>query len=138
MAHKVVLGVDFGEARIGLAIGDTDLRIALPLKTINARNSDPIQEIKKVVAERGVDIIVIGMPLLLSGEKGRLAGLVEEFAEKLRQEVDAEIVFWDERFTSVMAEDVIRQTGQKPSRRKHKVDMLAAHLILQEYLNSIE
>ncbi len=137
MERKVVLGVDFGEVRIGLAIGDTELKIALPLRTINSKSEDPIDAIKEVVNERGVDVIVVGMPLLLSGKKGRLAQLVDDFIEKLESELDVEVVVWDERFTSVMAEDIIHRMGKKPSRNKHRVDMIAAQLILQEYFDSL-
>lgn len=135
--YRVVLGIDYGESRIGLAIGDTELKIATPLITLDARRVDPISEIKKIVEERSVDLIVIGLPLLLSGKEGRLATLVREFAEKLRAELGIEIVLRDERFTSMMAEDHLRQTGRKPSRSKSKVDMLAARIILQEYLDSL-
>ncbi len=137
MSYKVVLGIDYGEARIGLAIGDTELKIATPLTTIDARKGDPIEVIRKIVEERKVELIVMGFPLLLSGKEGRLATLVREFAERLRRELGIEVILKDERFTSIMAEDHLRQTGRKPSRAKSKVDMLAARIILQEYLDSL-
>ena len=81
-------------------------------------------------------LIILGLPKLMSGEEGEMAAKVREFMQKLRYRTDLEIRLVDERFTSKIAERELRKRKVKPSREKKKVDLYAASLLLQEYLDS--
>jgi len=133
---KKVIGIDFGEARIGIAIGDEELKVAVPLTTIDAKKAEPIEALRKIIEEHDVNKAVVGLPLGLSGKEGRLAALARNFARRIREEIGIEVEMVDERFTSVMAERSVRSLGMKPSRQKKKVDMIAATLILQSYFDA--
>ena len=82
-----------------------------------------------------IEKIVVGLPLSLRGEKGRMAEEVERFARQLRKRSSVPVVLWDERFTSVQARRVLRQAGEKVGRKKGKVDCIASVLLLQNYLD---
>ena len=133
-----ILAIDHGTVRIGLAISD-DLRlVASPLRTLDAR-AEPEREIARIVREREIGTIIIGMPFHLSGEKGAAAQRSERFGEKLGKELnhDVPIEFVDERLSSVEAEASLARagiTGRKE--RDEVVDQLAAVVILQDYLNN--
>jgi len=94
-----------------------------------------LREIKKIVAERDVSKIVVGMPFHLKGTVGQTAQQVEAFIEALERRVDVPIQKWDERFSSIAAEKIIREMGKSPHRHRDKIDQIAALLILQSYLD---
>lgn len=133
-----ILGIDHGTVRIGLAISDELELIASPLKTLDARD-EPEREITRIVRDKRVEKIVIGMPFHMSGDKGGAAERVERFGNNLgkalRHEVPIEFV--DERLSSVEAEASLSRAGITGKRERNEViDQLAAVVILQEYLNS--
>jgi len=132
-----ILGVDFGSARIGIAISDPLNIIARGLSVIQ-QGPDAIERIRALAAEHDVERIVVGMPFNLKGEKGVKALEVEAFIVRLRDLHVAEIIPWDERFTSSMAHDTLREMGvpQKKRRQKGLIDEMAAALILQGYLDA--
>ncbi len=127
-----VLCIDYGARRIGIALGDTDLKLAVP-KAVLKNSPRVFEEIKKLVKEFGVSRIVVGLPLTPSGREGQRAKEVRKFVESLKNEVDAEIVFWDERYTTLSASE--KAKGSK--KLKEKIDALSAQEILTEYLNSL-
>ena len=132
-----VLGIDYGSRRIGIAISDPMRIVALALEVV--QNDDKIVErISALVRERGVETIVVGMPLTLRGEKGQKALEVEEFVGKLREKIQVEVVTYDERFTSTIAQKTLRDLGVKRRKRRDKgaIDQMASALILQSYLDS--
>lgn len=129
-----ILGIDYGEARIGVAITDEMQIIVSPLEVIYAKKVDPIVRIKEIVVKKEVKEIVIGMPYLLSGREGKLAEEVKKFKNELEKNLTIPIVLFDERFTSKIAERELRTRGIKPSRNKAKVDLFAAGILLQDYL----
>jgi putative Holliday junction resolvase len=111
--------------------------VALALEVV--QNDDKIVErISALVRERGVETIVVGMPLTLRGEKGQKALEVEEFVGKLREKIQVEVVTYDERFTSTIAQKTLRDLGVKRRKRRDKgaIDQMASALILQSYLDS--
>ena len=133
-----ILGIDHGTARIGLAISDEMELVASPLKTLDAA-AEPLEVIVEIVRARGVEKIIVGLPLHMNGQHGEAAARVERFVEQLgkalRHEVPIEMV--DERLSSVEAEASLSRAGITDRHaRREVVDQLAAMVILQEYLNS--
>ncbi len=131
------LGVDLGEKRIGLALSDEDGIIASPLGTV-MRTGDraAVREIVRVVAEREVGEVVIGLPLRLEGTEGPAAVGARKFAERLGAEVAVPIRLWDERMTTALAERAMIEGGARRSERREKIDRVAAAILLQSYLDS--
>lgn len=133
-----ILAIDYGERRIGLALSDPMRIIASGLTTIQVQNENAaIQKIKKLVNEHEVIQIVMGNPLDKNGSEGTKAQKVRIFAEKLRQQIPLDIVFWDERMSSVTALKMLVEAESKKKRRtKEKIDELAAVVILRHYLDA--
>jgi putative holliday junction resolvase len=133
-----ILAIDHGTVRIGLAISDEMELVASPLKTLDAQQ-EPEREIARIVRDRQISRLVIGMPFHLNGQKGEAAQRVETFAEKLSRALQHElpIEFVDERLSSVEAEASMSRAGITGKRERNEiVDQLAAVVILQDYLNS--
>ena len=128
------LAIDYGQKRIGLALGTMIPRGA---GVIDASNTaEAILAIAKLCKDNEVEKIVIGLPLRSQGEKGTIAEEIEEFAAGLKAVTKLEIVFEPEEFTSVEAAEIIRSSGKEFSRASGKTDELAAMLILDRYLES--
>ena len=133
-----ILAIDHGTVRIGLAISDEMELVASPLMTLDARQ-EPEREIARVVKDKQIGTIIIGMPFHMNGQRGEAAQRVEAFAaslgKTLQQEVPIEFV--DERLSSVEAEASMSRAGITGKRERNEiVDQLAAVVILQDYLNS--
>jgi putative Holliday junction resolvase len=131
---KPVLGVDFGRARIGLAISDELRFLAHPLETIVA-GKKAIARIKEIVAEKDIASVVVGVPKLLSGVTGASANEAALFTEELRRALPCEVVTWDERLTTVAAERALRDAGKKTRDTRSYIDQVAAQMILQGFLD---
>jgi putative Holliday junction resolvase len=133
-----ILGIDFGTARIGLSLSDPLQILARPYDTLKS-DEGVMKRIADIVEREQVGQIVVGLPLNLKGLKGKKALEVEEFVTRLKRHVDVEVFIWDERFTTLMAHQTIRQMGTKKRDRetnKGRVDAMAASLLLQSYLDS--
>ncbi len=132
-----VLAVDYGSKRIGLALGDTSLGIALPLEGIENKGEKTLQIIADKVKELGAHIILIGLPLTPMGKEGQRAKEVMDFSEKLRDFLheDVEIILWDERYTTKEAYRLMQ--GVSIKRREKLKDSLSAYIILLEYIESL-
>ena len=131
------MGLDVGERRIGVAIGDELGMISSPLTFVQRRDGD-LAELRDLAKAKGVDQFVIGLPTGLSGREGPQAALVRQFAEALDAMVEPEIrvVLWDERLTTAMAVRTLQESGAWRRRRKGDVDSVAAAVILQGYLDA--
>jgi putative Holliday junction resolvase len=129
-----ILGIDFGRARIGVAISDELHLLAHPLETIPA-NKDSGKRIAEIVRERKIDKVVVGIPRQMSGEIGTAANEALEFAAKLRAVLPCEVLTWDERLTTVAANRALRDAGKKTRQTRTIVDQVAAQMILQGYLD---
>ena len=130
-----VLGLDFGNKRIGVAVSAPLNLFASPLETITyTKASDAIQRLITLTKNYNVQTIVVGLPKHISGKEGVLAKQARDFGKKLAEETFCEIVFEDERYTSKIAEQSIRESGKSPSRNKAQIDQTAACLILESYL----
>ena len=127
-----LLGLDVGERRIGVAVGDSSIRIAIPFDTIEVDDNE-IEAIAELVLKEGSEIIVVGDPRNQSGEATAQTKFVENFAKKL-VDVGPKIEFQDESLTSVIAEQ--RLVSYKKPYTKGDIDAQAAAIILQDYIES--
>src|SRR5881275_1145971 len=129
-----ILAIDFGRARIGVAVSDELQLLAHPLETI-AANERTIARVKEIVRERKVDHVVVGIPRQLNGKIGPAATEAVRFGEKLRAILPCPVVAWDERLTTVAAHRALRDAGKKARQTRAYVDQVAAQMILQSYLD---
>jgi putative Holliday junction resolvase len=131
-----VLAFDFGERRVGVAVGELQLGIAHPLETIDAAaNEVRFERIGVLVKEWQPALLVVGLPLALDGNEHRLTRLARKFAQRLHGRFGIETRLVDERLTSVEAQRAARETGLDPRDAKRQVDRLAAKLILEAFFN---
>lgn len=128
------MGLDYGRARIGVALSDEGSSIALPLTALDARRELKVK-LGELVTSHGVERVVIGWPLDRNGQPGPMGIEVREFSERLNRWFGLECVLWDERFTSAQAAGAARKSGNRENKSKN--DMAAATIILQSYLDSI-
>lgn len=139
VSNTRVLGIDYGERRIGVALSDPTRLLASPLTTLTRRpgKRPPMAELERLVGENEVAEIVVGLPIDLEGEEGEWSAEVREFATKLSDRVGLPVHFQDERMTSVIAERTIRASGLPRHKReqKERVDAAAAAILLQNYLD---
>jgi putative Holliday junction resolvase len=131
-----VLGLDLGDARIGVAISDDARRMAVPLGTVPAGAPQDLKAIAKLVADNEVSAIVVGHPISMSGARGPRAHHSEEFAGALRSILPIPIELHDERLSTVEADRGLRETGASGRKRRQVVDRTAATVILQAWLDA--
>ena len=135
-----VLALDVGERRVGIAIGDPTGTVARPLQAlVRGSREEDFAAITALVAEHDVGLVVVGQPLSLDGTEGPQARRVARYAEALAAMLPVPVVAWDERFTTVAAEDILRQNRRQKKRQartRGEVDSIAAAVILQGYLDS--
>ena len=131
-----VLGLDLGDARIGVAISDDERRLAVPLGTIRTGAPGDLRAIAEIVRENDVTQVVVGHPLLLSGEAGERAHHAERFAAALTSFLQVPVVLHDERLSSVEADRALREAGAGGRERRRAVDRSAATVILQSWLDA--
>lgn len=132
MASDTLVSLDVGEKRIGVAVADTGVRLAVPFSTIDVDGTE-ISEIARIVIRENAKILVIGYPRNQSGEATAQTRYVEQFVKNL-EELDVKIVFQDESLTSVIAEQ--RLVSYKKPYSKGDIDAMAASIILQDYLEA--
>lgn len=130
--NKSYIALDVGEKRIGVAVGDSGIRIAVPFETIEVDGGE-LARIARVAADERAQAIIIGYPRNQSGEATAQTAYVEKFAEQLR-ELNIEIIFQDESLTSVIAEQRLKQHGKPYT--KGDIDAQAAAIILQDYMEA--
>ena len=131
-----VLGLDLGDARIGVAISDDRRRIAVPLGTLRTGAPGDVKAIADLVHGHDVTLVVIGHPLHLSGEAGERAHHAERFAEALDAFLDVPVLLQDERLSSIEADRALRDAGASGRERRRTVDRSAATVILQAWLDA--
>lgn len=131
-----VIAFDFGERRIGVAVGELELGIAHPIETIDAAANDArFARIAALLQEWRPVLLVVGLPLALDGGEHRLTGLARKFAQRLHGRFGIETRLVDERLTSVEAQRNAREGGLNARDSKRHVDPLAAKLILEAFFN---
>lgn len=131
----MILGLDPGEKRVGVAVADLETRFARPLEVIDASAVDLLARIRELVEERDVEKIVVGRPVGLSGEEGAAIEAQRKFVARLKNAVDVEVAEFDERLTTVVAERGLRAAGLDARGRKGLRDAVAAQVMLQDYLD---
>ena len=131
-----ILALDHGTKRIGVAVSDETKTIAQPLEFIPAEPfADFLERLKKLLIEKEIDLILVGLPRNMDGSYGPAALKVQEFMAVLRTAVTVPIKTWDERLTSAQANKVLIQANVRRAKRKEKVDKMAAAILLQSYLD---
>lgn len=137
--YRAILGFDYGEKRLGVAVSDLMWMVATPYKTIYRKDmKSDMAEIKKIIEEKEVGGIVYGLPLQMNGEEGETAAMVRAFAEKVYQQTKLPFAFWDERLSSsAMERFLINEVDMNRKRRKEVLDSSAAGYILQGVLDFI-
>jgi putative Holliday junction resolvase len=135
--RRRILGVDFGRARIGIAVSDELGLLAHPVKTIPA-SRDAAKQIAQLAREKNVERVVVGLPRHMSGSVGEAAGEALAFTRKLRELLSCEVVTWDERLTTMAANRALRDSGKKTRDSRSVVDQVAAQMILQGYLDGLQ
>jgi putative Holliday junction resolvase len=128
-----VLGIDYGRVRLGLALSDEEEILASPLPAL-ARSHRDVEDIARLVREREVECIVVGLPLLMNGTDGTMAEEARAFAARIADRTRLPVDLLDERWTSSEAERAMLEGDLSRQRRKELRDGLSAVLILQAYL----
>lgn len=129
------LGIDYGDVRIGIAMSDETAFLASPLTTIQ-NSKTAADEVVALVQEHRVETIVIGLPLNMDGSAGPATEKVRKFSKKLAAKTNVPIIENDERLTTVTAHHNLREAGLDGKKRKGVVDMAAAQIILQDWLDA--
>lgn len=132
-----ILGVDYGSVRIGLAISDVDRKFAFPLDVYERRDAaGDSAYFVDVVAKSEIALLVVGLPVHLSGREGQKAAEARAFGKWLGEVTKLPVIFWDERFSTVEAESALWNAGLTHKQRKARRDKVAAQVMLQAYLDA--
>ena len=132
-----LLSLDVGEKRVGVALCDETQTLARPLLTVKrASKKEDFEMIAALCRQHAIEKVIVGLPKTLRGEEGPQAQRVRRYAAELQAALDLPIDFWDERFSSVEAEDHLAASSRK-RRAKGAIDAAAAAIILQEYLDAL-
>ena len=130
------MGIDYGDARTGVALSDLLCSIVGSTTVVPSRNRQKaMADIVRIAKEQDVGTIVVGLPRNMDGSEGPRAELCREFARELGETTGLPIVMWDERRTTVEAHNILSQHNYHGQKRKNTVDAVAASLILEGYLN---
>lgn len=132
----IILGVDLGKARTGVAVCDKNETLASPVEVVHEHNSERLlQRVASLAAERGAERIVVGLPRNMDGSEGESAQNARAFGEALQALSGLPVDFSDERGTTITAHSFLNETNTRGKRRKATVDAVAATIILQDYLD---
>lgn len=136
----IIIGIDYGEKRIGVAKSDPLGLLAHGITTIEWDRDieKPINQIQQIVIQHNVEKIVLGLPLNMDDTEGEKAIKVRDFADLLKKRLNIPVEFYDERLSTVEAHDIIHMQGKKTGKNKKRIDMVAACVILQSYLDNIK
>ena len=133
----IILSVDYGDKRTGIAVCDKYEMLASPVCVLNEWNAEVLSDkIVEVSKEKKAEEIVVGLPKNMDGSKGFRADACEVLGELLKQRTDIPIKFWDERLTTVSAHKILNENNVRGKKRKAVVDAVAAEIILQNYIDS--
>jgi putative pre-16S rRNA nuclease len=132
----MILGIDPGERRVGLAVADVETRFARPLEVVDTAEFDPVDRIAAVVAELGVELVVVGRPVGLSGRAGAAVAAQQDLVARLKERLEVPVEEHDERLTTVIADQGLRASGAGRAARKQRRDAIAAQVMLQSYLDA--
>ena len=132
----VILGVDLGKARTGVAVCDKSELLARPVEVVNEHNRERLLErVAQLAKERRAEQIVVGLPRNMDGSEGESAQNARAFGAELAEKTGLHVDFFDERGTTITAHGFLNETNTRGKRRKATVDAVAATIILQDYLD---
>jgi putative Holliday junction resolvase len=138
-ARQRLLGLDVGEKTVGIAISDSDFKVAAPVETIRrTKFAADAARLAQLIAERAVGGLVIGLPVNMDGSEGPRCQSVRQFAANLLKRIDLPIAFWDERLSTAAVTRAMLDLDVSRARRARAVDKMAAAYILQGVLDSLE
>jgi putative Holliday junction resolvase len=130
------LGIDLGEARIGLALSDALGMLAHPCETVDGRGPDPMKRVLEIIKREKVSVVVLGLPRNMNGTDGPAAAKARTFAEALRKRAPAcEVRLLDERLSTVAAQKALHARGRNVKKSRPIIDQVAAQMLLQTYLD---
>ena len=129
------MGIDHGAVRVGIAISDPMQIIARPYKVV-INNDDLLDKITNIIKKENIGKIILGLPLNLDGKDTQKTKEVRDFAEKLKKDIFIPVVLWDERYTTVEANEALQEMGYNIHESKDVIDKVAASLILRNYLEN--
>lgn len=140
---KKIIGLDYGQSKIGVAVSDNTHMIAFPLSIIQAakKMAQTVQNVVSALAEIEkehecvIEKVVVGLPLKLSGKASMMSDEVTLFIEELKEVLSIPILAWDERMTTILAENSLKEGGMNRKKRAKIVDTISASLVLQSYLD---
>lgn len=134
-----IVGIDYGERRMGVAVSDETGVIAMPFAVVQVRSDrDAADNVGRICREVGAERCVVGMPYSLAGGKGASARKVESFIELLKTAIGVPVETWDERFTSTIADRTLKEASFNEKKRRTMRDKVAAQILLQSYLDRAE
>ena len=135
-----IMGLDYGSKTVGVAISDELLLTAQAKEIIRRKEENKLRKtlsrIEELIQEYDVEMIVLGLPLNMDQSESVRSALSMEFRDKLERRTSLPVIMWDERLTTVEADEIMDEVGIKASERKAYVDMIAAQIILQDYLDN--
>ena len=132
-----VLAIDLGEKRIGLAISDETRTIAAGYDVITRKSrQEDFERYADIIASQNITLLVMGLPITLSGEEGQRAAWVRDYSAALSKYISIPLEFWDERFSTKQAEASLHARGKRGKKARERVDAVAAAFILQDYLDA--
>ena len=136
-----IMGLDYGDKTVGVAVSDELLITAQPVTVIERERSNKLrktyQQLEAIIKEYDVEKIVVGKPLNMNGTEGERVEKTREFSDELNRRTGLEIVEVDERLTTTEADRILEDTGVAHSGRKAHIDKMAAAIILQTYLDGL-
>ncbi|MGB0775133.1 MAG: Holliday junction resolvase RuvX [Akkermansiaceae bacterium] len=138
MIEHPILGIDHGDARVGIAATDAAGIMAHPVETIQVKHGDVIERIVEIVAERGIKQLVLGLPLRMDGSEGDAAEKVRKFGQQLTERLpELPLHFCDETLTTVAAAEKLHEAGRNAKQQKAMIDQAAAVEILESWLGMV-
>ena len=142
MSDLRLLGLDFGSKTVGVAVSDPTGLIASGVEIIRREREDKLRQtlarIETLIVELGVEKIVLGLPVNMNNTNGERVEKTMAFKEMLERRTGLPVVLWDERLTTVEADEIMTEVGVKGTDRKKYVDKIAAMIILQDYMDSLK
>ena len=130
------MGIDLGDARVGIAVSDDLGMLAHPVETIQVKAGRVVERVLEIAREKGTQTIVVGMPRNMDGSFGPAAQKTRDFIEALKSKTPCRVVPWDERLTTVSAQRSLHEAGKNARAQKAMIDQVAAQILLQSWLDS--
>ncbi len=139
MQKHRIMGVDYGDKRIGIALSDLLCIISSPYEVYqNKGEEDALKHLGQIIKDNDVTEVAFGLPLNMDGSEGERAKLHRQFGERLEKYSGAKVFYVDERLTSAEAEDILISSGVRREKRKELIDKISAQLILQSYIDNLK